>query len=230
LQPKAEAALTRIFTLCDRDRDELLNDEELNAFQAACFEHPLDALELKGVKEVVRESTDDGLRDNCITLKGFLLMHNQFIEKGYLEMTWAVLRRFGYGDDVELRREFLHPPLRAKAQPDCSTELSSAGRQFLIALFNQYDTAGVGQLDKTTLEAMFSLSSGAPWESEELAQSMTLDQFLAAWTLLVHDDYESAMGHLAGLGFCLYTEHDSRADTVAKAITGASRHVPHATP
>lgn len=232
LQPKAEAALTRIFNLCDKDRDSLLNDDELNAFQAACFEHPLDPLELKGVKEVVRESTDDGLRDNFITLKGFKLMHNQFIEKGYLEMTWAVLRRFGYDDTIELCDAFLHPPLREPPQSDCSTELSSRGREFLIGLFNQYDTTGVGQLDESQLGALFSLSGGAPWESEELQKSMTLDQFLAAWTLLVHDDYESAMAQLAGLGFCLFSEaRDSRAESVADAITGeASRAAPVTAP
>jgi len=33
-----------------------------------------------------------------------------FIQRGRLETTWTVLRKFGYDDDLELREDFLHPP------------------------------------------------------------------------------------------------------------------------
>ena len=35
-----------------------------------------------------------GIRDNGLTLQGFLFLHALFIERGRLETTWAVLRRW----------------------------------------------------------------------------------------------------------------------------------------
>lgn len=36
-----------------------------------------------------------GIKDNGLTLQGFLFLHALFIERGRLETTWAVLRRCG---------------------------------------------------------------------------------------------------------------------------------------
>jgi len=41
--------------------------------------------------------------------KGFLFLHKLFIQRGRLETTWTVLRKFGYGDDLSLREDFLYP-------------------------------------------------------------------------------------------------------------------------
>lgn len=50
---KCAVALQRIFRLCDRDTDGVLDDEELNEFQFKCFGARLKNDELEGVKEVV---------------------------------------------------------------------------------------------------------------------------------------------------------------------------------
>lgn len=44
-----------------------------------------------------------------LTEIGFLYLHTLFIQRGRLETTWTVLRRFGYGDDLSLREDFLCP-------------------------------------------------------------------------------------------------------------------------
>ena len=41
LKPRCVRALTRIFTLCDHDRDGILNDTELNDFQVCIFSNPV---------------------------------------------------------------------------------------------------------------------------------------------------------------------------------------------
>lgn len=69
-----------------------------------------------GVKRVVQEKQLDGVNDLGLTLNGFLFLHSLFIEKGRLETTWAVLRKFGYGNDLELRDEFV--PVPTKLAPD----------------------------------------------------------------------------------------------------------------
>ena len=54
-------------------------------------------------------------------MTGFLFLHALFIEKGRLETTWTVLRKFGYNNDIRLADELLPPSLfkRAPDQVNC---------------------------------------------------------------------------------------------------------------
>ena len=69
-----------------------------------------------GVKRVVQENLSIGVNDHGLTLPGFLFLHALFIEKGRLETTWAVLRKFGYDDDLNLSGDYL--PVPSKQAPD----------------------------------------------------------------------------------------------------------------
>ncbi|KAG8850633.1 ERMES complex Ca(2+)-binding regulatory GTPase gem1, partial [Serendipita sp. 411] len=60
LKPACEAALRRIFKLCDVDKNGILDDAELNEFQRKCFDSPLQAQELEGIQEMVRQYGEDG--------------------------------------------------------------------------------------------------------------------------------------------------------------------------
>jgi mitochondrial Rho GTPase 1 len=65
---------------------------------------------------VVQEKLPEGVNDNGLTLTGFLFLHALFIEKGRLETTWTVLRKFGYDNDLKLRDDLIAPPI--KRAPD----------------------------------------------------------------------------------------------------------------
>ncbi len=58
---------------------------------------------------MVREHAAGGVRDEGLTEEGFLYLHTVFIQRGRPETTWAVLRKFGYGEDLKLTEEFLYP-------------------------------------------------------------------------------------------------------------------------
>ena len=58
----------------------------------------------------------EGVNDSGLTLTGFLFLHALFIEKGRLETTWTVLRKFGYDNEIKLRDEFI--PTSIKRAPD----------------------------------------------------------------------------------------------------------------
>ncbi|KAJ6790601.1 putative mitochondrial Rho GTPase 1 [Iris pallida] len=107
LKPRCVRALKRIFILCDHDRDGALSDAELNDFQVRCFNAPLQPTEIVGVKKVVQEKMPEGVNEHGLTLTGFLFLHALFIEKGRLETTWTVLRKFGYDNDIKLRDDLL---------------------------------------------------------------------------------------------------------------------------
>jgi mitochondrial Rho GTPase 1 len=137
LKPKAVEALKRIFRLSDVDKDQLLNDDELNEFQRKCFTASLSESELMKIKELISDNTADGLTENGVTEAGFLFLHLQLIQQGRLETVWTILRKFGYGEDLTLKKDFLSPPM--EIGPDCSVELSSQGYQFFAELFRMHD-------------------------------------------------------------------------------------------
>lgn len=69
-----------------------------------------------GVRRVVQEKKKEGVNDLGLTLEGFLFLHTLFIEKGRLETTWSVLRKFGYDDELKIRDDLL--PVSSKHAPD----------------------------------------------------------------------------------------------------------------
>jgi Ras family protein T1 len=69
----------------------------------------LQTQELEGIKEMVREHADGMVKDEGLTEEGFLYLQTIFIQRGRLETTWTILRRFGYGEDLKLTEAFLSP-------------------------------------------------------------------------------------------------------------------------
>lgn len=92
--------------------------EKLSTYckQVKCFNAPLQPSEIVGVKRVVQEKLSEGVNERGLTLTGFLFLHALFIEKGRLETTWTVLRKFGYNNDIRLADELI--PSLPKRTPD----------------------------------------------------------------------------------------------------------------
>ncbi|KAJ9541074.1 hypothetical protein OSB04_027580 [Centaurea solstitialis] len=190
LKPRCIRALKRIFMLCDHDRDGVLNDEEMNDFQVKCFNAPLQPLEIAGVKNKVQEKIPEGVNENGLTLLGFIFLHVMFIEKGRVETTWTVLRKFGYNNDVRLGNDQLPPPI--KRTPDQSVELTSKAVEFLGRVFFLHDSDGDGALNADELEELFSTAPESPWSDapyvnaaeKNASGGLSLDGFLAQWDLM----------------------------------------------
>lgn len=116
LKPAPAAALSRIFKLCDTNKDNLLDLNELNKFQLKCFNTKLSQKDFDDIINLVSQhssQTISQLPDNNVALTelGFILLHTIFIQRGRLETTWTVLRKFGYAQDLRLKEEFLYPKL-----------------------------------------------------------------------------------------------------------------------
>ncbi|KAJ2400425.1 ERMES complex Ca(2+)-binding regulatory GTPase gem1 [Coemansia sp. RSA 2559] len=207
MKPKCTDALTRIFRLCDTDGDGVLNDGELNEFQRKCFNTPLQHRELEGVKEIVKASRPDGVTATGLNVNGFLYLHLLFIQRGRVETTWMVLRRFGYGDDLGLREDYLCPDVEVPA--DCCVELSPSGYAFLTEIFKRYDADGDSAFCAEELDNIFSLSPGMPWKHGRFPEStvtnaagyVTLEGWLAQWSMTTLLDYKQTLAYLAYFGF-----------------------------
>lgn len=61
---------------------------------------------------MVQELLPGGINELGLTQTGFLYLHALFIERGRIETTWNVLRRFGYNDEIKLRDDHLVMPFK----------------------------------------------------------------------------------------------------------------------
>lgn len=207
LKPACVSALKRIFKLCDANKDGVLDAAELNEFQRKCFDAPLQLQELEGIKDMVREHAEGGVRDDGLTEAGFLYLHTIFIQRGRLETTWAVLRKFGYAEDLRLTEPFLLP--KFDVPHDCSVELSPQGYQFFTDIFETFDKDQDGALNSAELEELFSTSPGNPWEIQKFPDTtlvddkgaVTLQGWLAQWSMTTLLDHKTTLAYLAYLGY-----------------------------
>lgn len=215
LKPSAAAALRRIFKLCDKDVDGGLNDKELNDFQYACFNVHLQPKELEGVKKVVQDSRpSNGLNsDGSLSAEGFIFLHTLFVQKGRLETTWIVLRKFGYDDNMRLS---LSADDKLEVGTDQSVELGAKGVQFLGDLFAAADKDADGMLSPNELanlfmdcpDGAFATRDGNKGEkltrlSDEAGKAdyMTLEAFMSRWAMYTLDAPEDAMLTFLYLGY-----------------------------
>ncbi|KAF8827534.1 hypothetical protein HHX47_DHR4000397 [Lentinula edodes] len=200
-------ALKRIFKLCDLNKDGILDAHELNEFQRKCFDAPLQLQELEGIREMVTQHADGGVREGGLTEAGFLYLHTIFIQRGRLETTWTVLRKFGYAEDLRLTEAFLSP--KFDVPPDCSVELSPPGYQFFTDIFETFDKDQDGALNPSELEEVFGTSPGNPWASQKFPDttlsddtgSVTLQGWLAQWSMTTLLDHKTTLAYLAYLGY-----------------------------
>jgi Ras family protein T1 len=207
LKPRLRRAVQRIFNLCDHDLDGALNDAELNDFQVNCFGAPLDPVELMGVKKVVQERQPDGVTDLGLTLPGFLFLFSLFIERGRPETAWAILRKCGYNDSLELHAELL--PVPAKQSPDQSIELTNEAMDFLSGIFQLYDLDNDGALQPAELDDLFQTAPDSPWLEDpykEAAEktpggSLTINGFLSEWALMTLLDPRKSLANLTYIGY-----------------------------
>ncbi|CAH9073685.1 unnamed protein product [Cuscuta epithymum] len=207
LRPRCVRALKRIFILCDHDRDGALSDAELNNFQVKCFNAPLQPSEIMGVKKVVQEKLPEGVNSRGLTLTGFLFLHALFIEKGRLETTWTVLRKFGYNNDIKLNEDQLPSPV--KKHPDQSVELTDEAVEFLKNVFVSFDLDEDGALRSNDLDNLFSVAPENPWSEapykdaaeKDALRGLSLDGFLSLWSLMTLIDPMAAVENIIYLGY-----------------------------
>ncbi|KAF2171269.1 hypothetical protein M409DRAFT_50733 [Zasmidium cellare ATCC 36951] len=216
LKPAAVAALKRVFYLCDKDQDGVLNDKEVHEFQMKCFEKPLSDDDLANIKRSIRrpQETADGtievekLRDG-IDVDGFIQLNKMFAEKGRHETIWIILRKFHYSDSLSLKDNFLHPKFDVPAY--ASAELSPAGYRFFVDLFLLHDKDNDGGLNDSELAALFAPTPGLPssWIENSFpnctvrneAGYITLQGWLAQWSMTTFSEPKTTLEYLAYLGF-----------------------------
>lgn len=229
LKPAAVEALKRVFYLCDKDQDGLLNDKEVHDFQLKCFDKPLSDDDLANIKRSIRRpvETDDTIEIDKVVdgidVEGFIQLNKMFAEKGRHETIWIILRKFQYSDSLSLKDNFLHPKLEVPAF--ASAELSPAGYRFFVDLFLLHDKDNDGGLSDAELAALFAPTPGLPssWVDNSFpsctvrneAGYITLQGWLAQWSMTTFEEPKTTLEYLAYLGF----DADGKGTTPALKVT-----------
>ncbi|KAF2098271.1 mitochondrial Rho GTPase 1 [Rhizodiscina lignyota] len=227
LKPVTVAALRRIFFLSDKDQDGYLNDQEINDFQMKCFDRPLNDNDLVTLKSSIERDVPDANTEHGIDVRGFIHLNKIFAEKGRHETIWAILRKFQYTDSLSLRDGFLHP--KFDVPQFASAELSPMGYRFFVDLFLLFDKDNDGGLSDAELAALFAPTPGLPpsWVESAFpsctvrneAGYVTLQGWLAQWSMTTFEDPKTTLEYLARLGF----EGTDRAGTTAALKVTKSR-------
>ena len=211
LKPAAVEALKRVFYLSDKDGDGILSDKEIHAFQTKCFERPLSDEDLASIKRTIQRwnpHAGDAVEEG-IDAEGFLLLNKMFAEKGRHETIWIILRKFQYLDSLSLKDTFLYPKFDVPAF--ASAELSPAGYRFFVDLFLLHDKDNDGGLSDTELAKLFAPTPGVPasWVDAGFpsctvrneAGYITLQGWLAQWSMTTFEEPKTTLAYLAYLGF-----------------------------
>ncbi|KAF2091705.1 mitochondrial Rho GTPase [Saccharata proteae CBS 121410] len=228
LKPAAVSALQRIFYLCDKDQDGYLNDKELHDFQFKCFEKPLSDDDLTNIKRSIQKWLPESASERGIDERGFLLLNKIFAEKGRHETIWIILRKFQYTDSLSLKDTFLHP--KFDVPQHSSAELSPAGYRFFVDLFILFDKDNDGGLNDSELAALFAPTPGLPasWLDSAFpsctvrneAGYITLQGWLAQWSMTTFEEPKTTLEYLAYLGF---ESSDRGGTTSALKVTKARK-------
>ncbi|GBG31524.1 Mitochondrial Rho GTPase [Hondaea fermentalgiana] len=189
LAPRFVGSLRRVFRIFDQDKDDMLSDAELIDFQETCFGARLQPTDIEDVKTMLEAEGADNVAAAGITFKGFLRIHQKFIERNRAETAWLVLRQFGFNDRLQLmvpRRALSlerNNRTRHKVAPfpgvvrDQSVELSKAAQAFLDDIFHQFDRDRDQALSSAELDEIFSICPGGmrPWTASRFATAFSQD-------------------------------------------------------
>ncbi|KAI4301263.1 hypothetical protein L6164_034557 [Bauhinia variegata] len=207
LTDRCVRALRRIFFHCDQDMDGALNNAELNEFQIRCFGTPLEPSQLMGVRTIVQQKVPEGVNQLGLTAEGFIFIHEMFLSEGRPEIIWAVLRKYGYDNDLKLRDDCL--PVPSKHAPDQSVELTSEAMEFLNGIFRLHDTDKDRALQSAEVDKLFSAAPECPWNDAPYIDAaertdtgcISMGGFLSQWALMTLLDPSRSLANLIYIGY-----------------------------
>ncbi|KAL8715879.1 MAG: hypothetical protein Q9220_000546 [cf. Caloplaca sp. 1 TL-2023] len=231
LKPACISALQRIFYLCDRDQDGYLSDKEVHDFQIKCFGKPLSDLDLSNIKSSIKKYSQVSVTDRGIAQSGFILLNKLFAEKGRHETIWLILRTYHYTDSLSLQPSFLNPKFDVPA--NSSAELSPAGYRFFVDLFLLHDKDNDGGLSPSELDTLFAPTPGLPsqWLENGFpsctvrndAGYVTLQGWLAQWSMTTFTSHKTTLAYLAYLGFDITSTSSSSSPSISTTTTTTTK-------
>lgn len=208
LTPQFKKALSLIFRRCDKDKDFHLSDREVILMHADIFHTQLTEDDVDRIKEVIKQEFPEGVTDLGITLQGFFHLQKMMILRLKINVSWILLRHFGFDDNLKLNIEFV-----LKKTNEQSVELSRAAILYLQKVYEQYTSENLMKFDE--FKTVFEAASSPPWDTTNLDPSswreiyeivptigeyFNLQSWLALWHMLTLQNYHNALLYLVYIG------------------------------
>ncbi|KAH0911384.1 hypothetical protein HID58_034705 [Brassica napus] len=149
LKPRCVVALKHIFELNARDNDYILNDDGSKHVNARCFSIPLMPSRSRALINFVQELCPEGVKENGLTVDGFLVLITKLIIDRKLRPLWTMLRTFGYNNDIRLVDEMI-PYSSFKPMHDQNAELTDEAIGSLRRVYHHFDN-----LEPQMMESLF---------------------------------------------------------------------------
>lgn len=172
----------------------------------------------------VHASSSSSGQEGKISEDGFILLNKIYAERGRHETIWGILRAFQYTNSLSLQDKFLFPHLDVPR--NSSVELGPIGYRFLVDLFLKFDKDNDGGLNEPELNSLFLPTPGIPklWQESQFPSSIvrneegfvSLQGWLAQWSLTTFLDHKTTLEYLAYLGFDDYETLSIKALKVTK--------------
>lgn len=158
LKPEFERALLRVFRICDLDGDGYISDDELREFQYRVFQKDLQRQHITAFKEVLIaecEDFDETMAVKGITFEAFKAFQRIIIRKLKMDISWQILRSFGYNDNLELCEEIWNDHTVPQNELDSarSFELTTGATDFLAGLHRRFEVRNI--FDQASAERVF---------------------------------------------------------------------------
>ncbi|KAF8091864.1 hypothetical protein N665_0433s0031 [Sinapis alba] len=187
LKPRCVAALKRIFAIFARNNGYILNADGLNDLNVRCFDIPLMPYHSRALIKCVQERCPEGVKENGLTIDGFLVLITKLIKDGTIKTLWTILRTFGYNNDIRLADEMI-PYSSFKRKPDQSVELTDEAIGMLKIAYHRCDN----NLGPQMMESLFETAPESPWNERPYKDAaektsnggLSLEAFLSLWSLM----------------------------------------------
>lgn len=105
LKPDYQKALLRIFRICDKNGDGIMDDQDLIDLQKEVYDQDLSKTHITAIKQtIVSDDWDEAQVMKGINFEAFSNLMKKFIQKMKGQTSWKLLKHFGYDSNLQLKR------------------------------------------------------------------------------------------------------------------------------
>ena len=138
--PNYIKALKRIFRIFDNQRKGKITKNEFMKIHKQIFEKEIESDHFEALKELIKSinsNRNEIMLENEIDLNGFIAINQSAVNIQEAQITWSILRKYGYNDNLVLDESYLKF-LDLKNTNDYVVEISDYSINILAKIFKQY--------------------------------------------------------------------------------------------
>jgi Ras family protein T1 len=217
-------ALTRIFRILDKDRINLISNNDFKKIHEEIYKTKLENDHFTALSEFIKSVSKDNLQtlEKGINLENFIELNKASVEINESQITWSMLRRFGYNDNLNIDEGYYKSKNLYQINTcDYIVELSNQSKQALTDLFNQFSIKTQGNKPIVTEKEWKTIFYPVRIMKEHYSfnkifkkfnpnnndDSISLEDWIMVWQCMCRLNYEETYKIFLYLGFDMDLEN-----------------------